>query len=70
MKKLKEMGSESESESRKVRRKHTGKDIEKLKMDMLLFVFAMLFHRDRSSSKIHNHLDGLVDNVDMFVQYP
>ena len=68
MKKLKEMGSESES--RKVQRKQRGKDIEKLKMTMLLFVFAVLFHRDRSSSKIHNHLVGLVDNVDMLIQYP
>ena len=68
MKKLKEMGAKSES--RKARRKQIGKDIEKLKMVVLLFISAMLFHGDRSSCKIHNHLVGLVNNVDMFVQYP
>ena len=39
-------------------------------MVVLLFVSTVLFHRDRSSGKIHNHLVSLVDNVDMFVQYP
>ena len=53
MKKLKEMGAESES--RKAKRKQTGNDIEKLKMVMLLFISIVLFHVDRSSCKIHNY---------------
>ena len=56
------------SESRK--RKKTGKYVEKLKMVMLLFVAAVLFHGDRPSSKIDEKLVDLTDNMDMFVQYP
>ena len=71
MKKLKEMGDESESMN--MRRKKTGKigkDIEKLKIVMLPFVSAVLFHRDRPSTKIDDKFVGLADNVDLFIQYP
>lgn len=67
MKKLKEMGDETESRKRK---KKTGKDSEKLKMAMLLFVSTVLFHGDRPSSKIDEKLVGMADNMDLFVQYP
>ena len=58
---------DDESQSRMARRKQTGKDIEKLKMAMLLFVFVVLFRWDMSSCKIHSYLVGLVGNVNMLI---
>ena len=60
----------TDSQSRKERKKQTRKFIKKLKMVMLLVVSVVLFHENRSSCKIHNYLVGLVDNVDMLIQYP
>ena len=44
--------------------------MEKLRMVMLLFVFAILFHRDRSSSVIREAFLGLFNYVNKFIEYP
>lgn len=58
------------NQSNRVRRNLNVSNKEILKMASLLFVSAALMHRNKSSSNIDSLLLGLVDDLDMFNQYP